>query len=264
MGEILQTRLPAIPWLDPRLARLPGMLPLDPADWLVADEAFAAQMAERDRLVAERPAEVHALLPEAAAAAQELFERVRAILPALGHRVEGARVIRPDGVAVTPDAAQPLLSLGRLVQEDLCLLQPGGDGEHVLTGAILCFPAAWTLAEKIGRPLMRIHAPVPRYDAGIGRRVQRLFDALHPDRPLWRMNHARHVSPGLFQPRREGDPRPVPAGPAPYLRAERQCLLRLPRSRAVVFSIHTYVVRTADLPEAARVALESDHRPVEP
>jgi hypothetical protein len=257
MSEILQAGLPAIPWLDLRLARLPGMLPLDPSEWLLADEAFAAQMAERDRLIAARPAEVHALLPGAAAAAGELLDRVLGLLPGLGHRVGEVEVLRPDGVAVPIDRARPLLTLGRLVQEDLCLLEPGGAGEHVLTGAILCFPASWTLAEKLGRPLTRIHAPVPRYDEAIARRVQRLFDALHPDRPLWRMNHLRYAAPDLFQPRREGDPRPPTARPAPYLRAERQCLVRLPVSGAVVFSIHTYVVRTDDLPAAARAALEA-------
>ena len=59
--------------------------------------------------------------------------------------------------------AQPLLTLGRLVQEDLCLMEPQGD-EYDLTGAILCFPASWTLAQKIGRPMTGIHHPVEIYD----------------------------------------------------------------------------------------------------
>uniref|UniRef100_UPI002E26F16C heme-dependent oxidative N-demethylase subunit alpha family protein n=1 Tax=Mesobaculum littorinae TaxID=2486419 RepID=UPI002E26F16C len=36
-----------------------------------------------------------------------------------------------------------------------------------------------------------------------------------------------------------------PGAEAPYLRSERQGLLRLPESRAVVFTIHTYMVRRA-------------------
>lgn len=264
MSPVLQTALPAFPWLDPRLARLPGMLPLDPEDWLVRDEAYAAQMAERDRLIAERGAEVHALLPEAMPAASELYEAILAQSAKLGLRLEAAAATRPDGVRVPLDPGRPLLTLGRLVQEDLCLMQPGDafghPGEHVLTGAILCFPASWTLAEKLGRPLVRIHAPVPPYDAGIARRVQRLFDAIRPDRPLWRMNWHPYASAALFHPRREADPRPKPAGAPAYLRCERQCLVRLPRTGAVVFSIHTYVVETASLPAAARAALPVDGR----
>lgn len=255
---VLQTRLPAYPWMDPRLSRLPGILPFDRAEWLELDEAYAGQMAERDRLIAERPSDVLALADGVWPAAAELYRTVLADLPGLGFRLSPTAAVRPDGVAVPLDPDRPLLTLGRLVQEDLCLMEPGGQGEHVLTGAVLCFPASWTLAEKIGRPLIRIHAPVRDYDAGVAPRVQRLFDAIRPERPLWRMNYNRYMTADLFQPRREGEPRPRPAGPAPYLRSERQCLLKLPETGAVVFSIHTYVVAMEALPETARVALEDE------
>nr|MCU0911011.1 DUF3445 domain-containing protein [Paracoccaceae bacterium] len=39
------------------------------------------------------------------------------------------------------------------------------------------------------------------------------------------------------------------------MRCERQCLVRLPVTGAVVFSIHTYVVEAAGLPPEARAAL---------
>ncbi len=253
---VLQTKLPAYPWMDPRLSRLPGILPLDRDDWLVVDEAYAGQMARRDELISTRPEAVHALPEAARPAAEELYRTVLADLPRLGFRLSSTEAVRPDGIAVALDPAQPLLTLGRLVQEDLCLMEAGGEGEHVLTGAILCFPASWTLDEKIGRPLIRIHAPVPEYADGVAPRVQRLFDAIRPERPLWRMNYNRYMTADLHSPRREGDPRPRPAGPAPYLRSERQCLLRLPETGAVVFSIHTYVVAMEALPDAARAGLE--------
>jgi hypothetical protein len=259
MPPVLQDRLPAIPWTDPRLMRKPGMVPLEMAEWLVVDEAHAGQMALRDELVGSRAPEVHALLAPAFGAASELYETILARLSGLGHRVGSAEAVRPDGVVVPLDPARPLLTLGRLVQEDLCLMQPGAPfghpGEHVLTGAILCFPASWTLAEKLGHPLLRIHAPVPGYDGDLAPRVQRLFDALRPDRPLWRMNWHPYASAELFNPRREAEPRPKPAGPARYMRCERQCLVRLPVTGAVVFSIHTYVVEAAGLPPEARAAL---------
>jgi hypothetical protein len=255
MAPVLQSSLPVLPWLDPRMTRLPGILPLAREDWLVVDEAFAGQMALRDQLIAHRAEDVHALLPEALPAAQELYRAVLDQLPRLGHRLGRGAALRPDGVEVPLDPGAPLLTLGRLVQEDFCLMQEGGQGEHVLTGAVPCFPASWTLAEKIGRPLVRIHDPVPPYDADIARRVQRLFDAIHPDRPLWRMNYHPYQTAELFNPRREGDPRPKPSGPAPYLRCERQCLLRLPETRAVVFSIHTYVLAMESLPAEARARL---------
>lgn len=130
------------------------------------------------------------------------------------------------------------------MQEDFCLLSKSGD-EHVLDAAVLCFPASWRLAEKIGRPLSAVHDPVAEYDAGLARRVQRLFDGVQAGRPLWRFNVLYYDDPALFQPRSAQMPRPLShARTAPFIRSERQCILRLPRTRAVVFSIHTYVIAT--------------------
>ncbi|WP_226341129.1 heme-dependent oxidative N-demethylase family protein [Gemmobacter serpentinus] len=251
---ILQARLPFYPWMDPRTARLPGILPVEGDDWLRVDEAYAGQMAERDMRIATQEAAVHALLPEAGAAAQELLDAVLVKIAGLGgFQISPDRVIRPDGVGVALDRTHPLRTAGLLVQEDLCLLQHDGL-EHCLTGAILCFPASWTLAQKIGRPMTTIHVPVTPYTEDVAKRVQRLFDAIRPEQALWRMNWLLYDEFALFQPRLEGVARPRPVENL-FIRCERQCLLRLPVSRAVVFSIHTYLVRVADLPLEARDSL---------
>lgn len=261
MDEICQNSLPFAPWMHPASRRLPGIQPLAMQDWLIRDEAFAAQMALRDRLLNTRRADVFRVLPEAEPAARELLELVLSRLGP-GYRQVGRIVTRPDGVGVDLDSDHPLLVAARLVQEDLCLLdQRDGAGEHVLTGAVLCFPASWTLAEKIGHPMTRIHLPVDDYTANMAARVQRLFDALHGDRPLWRANALLYHDPSLYQPRRETDPRTAPQGRAEFLRSERQCLLRLARSRAVVFSIHTWVVPWARLSADQRAGL--DIHPIE-
>lgn len=253
MTDPLHTSLPFAPWADPRTRRLPGILPLDPSDWLRVDEAYAGQMALRDHLIATRPEEVHAVLPMARDAADELFEMVLPLLPGLGFRAEGHGLRRPDGVTVPLDASAPLITLGRLCQNDFCLMQEDGQGEHLLSGAILCFPAGWRLSEKIGRPMMRIHLPVEKYTEDVGRRVQRLLDAVRPDAPLWRANGHRSRAP-LFNPLSEADPKDD-ASDMPLIRSERQCLIRLPQSRAVVFSIHTYLLRAADLSSEQDAAL---------
>lgn len=261
----LHARLPAVPWTDAHTRRMPGAMPLDMNDWLRVDEAYGAQMALRDRLIATRPAEVHAVLPQARAAADELYAMVLPRLAALGFGLTARQALRPDGMTVPLDPAAALVTLGRLVQNDFCLMQQDGSaqdsGEHLLTAAILCFPAGWRLDEKLGRPMMRIHAPVPKYDESVGRRVQRLMDAIRPETPLWRMN-AHHSRAPLFNPLSETAPKDTDDGAMPWIRSERQCLLRLPRTRAVVFSIHTYVVRISDLtPEqAAALALHPIHR----
>ena len=151
-------------------------------------------------------------------------------------------MIRPDGVEVAVDRTDPLLTLSRLIQEDICILERRGE-EHVLSAALLCFPAAWTLAEKLGRPLTRIHVPVPAYDDGIAARVQRLFDGVQAGRPLWRANLLRYDNSDLFQPYTEAMRRKVGAPDSPFERSERQTVFRLPRTGAVVFAIHTTVIR---------------------
>ncbi len=238
---ILQDRLPHLAWVDPRTRRLPGILPVEGRDWLSQDEAYGPQMALRDRLVAAQPEVVHDLLAEGRPAADELYALILDWLAAApGFACTATTARRPDGVEVPLDPEKPLLTLGRLVQEDLCLMEQDGQ-EYRLTGGILCFPASWTLQQKIGRPLTGIHDTVPIYDGDIARRVARLFDAIRPEQPLWRMNYLTYDDFVLHQPRREGEKRPRPVDHG-YIRSERQCLVRLPVTKAVVFTIHTYVV----------------------
>ncbi len=257
MAAILQDRLPVAPWMAEHTLRLPGTVPIAPADWLQRDEAFAGQMALRDRLIAERPGDVHAMAAGARPAAEELCALVLAHLAeAPGYARDGDALQRPDGVAV-PLAGPPLLVAGRLVQEDLLILEkPEGAAEHVLTAAVLCFPSNWTLAQKFGKALARIHLPVERYDETLARRVQRLFDALRPEAPLMRANLLLYADPSLFNAREEFDRHAPAPGAARYLRVERQVLLRLPVTRAVVFSIHTYMVRPDALTPEQRARLD--------
>lgn len=240
MTPILQTRL----GYDPTHHKpLPGIAPMDPADWIIVDDAHAPQMAERARLLAERRDKVIAMDEGARPAASELLDTVLEVLAARAdHAVGAGQVRRPDGVTVAIDRDDPMGTLGHLVQQDLCLMEKRGD-EHVLTAAVLCFPASWTLEEKFLRPLIGIHLPVASYDATMARRVQRLFDGVQVGRPLWRFNALWYIDPALHQPRRENDRRPERgAQSADYLRTERQSLVRLPQSGAVVFGIHTSVL----------------------
>jgi len=212
-------------------------------DWLLPDDAFDAQMGERDRLLDTVRDDVLMLEEGAMAAAQELLRMVLAQL----YGGASTQVTRPCGTSVVIDWEDPLGSLGRITQQDFCLLQKRGD-EHVMTGAVLCFPASWKLSEKISKPLIDIHEPIDSYDTGIAARVQRLFDGVQPGRPLWRFNALWYQDSALHQPRsrhqRRASVDPERGG---YFRSERQMILRLPESKAVVFCIHTFVVRRADL-----------------
>lgn len=236
----LNAALPDLPWDRP----LPGIRPQAAGDWLRVSDSFAAQMAEKERLLAKNPGAVLAMEADAAPAARALLQLVLTTLRTMAGYVDrGDAIQRPDGAVVGINPAAPMQTLARLCQEDFCLLQPREPGgAYHLTAAALCFPASWRLADKFGQPLTAIHAPVARYDANIAARVARLFTGVRADQPLERANALLYADPALHQPN------PKLADDGPYLRCERQTLRRLPDTDAVVFSIHTYLVLRSDLP----------------
>ena len=247
MTPILQPSLPFTPWLDPALRRMPGIQPVAAGEWLQIDETYSAQLAEKERLIRARPKDVLALDTGAQVAAEELLQRViEDVQDKRGFSWAGDQITRPDGRRVALEFGNPLVTLSQLVQEDFCILQKRGD-EHVLTGALLCFPASWTLSEKFMRPLTVIHEPVGGYDAKIAKRVQRMFDMVRPEQPLWRANALFYNDPTLYQPRTASDTRVSAGLDAPYIRSERQTILRLAKTDAVVFSIHTYQIARESL-----------------
>lgn len=213
------------PWADPKLARKPGVQPLDPANWIERGPDHVAQMAYRERLIAERRDVVFAEEKHSRAAQDELLLALTA---------------HPDSETGAGDDL-PLVRAGGMVQEDFCILQQNAAGqEYRLTAAILCFPSRWSLAEKIGHPLTHIHGPVPDYTDDLAKRVNRMFEGVRADKPLWRANWTVHSTDELHQP--SGDFRDAEDPDARlYIRVERQTFVRLPRTRAVVFGIRTYI-----------------------
>ncbi|MEO0937038.1 MAG: DUF3445 domain-containing protein [Pseudomonadota bacterium] len=238
MMDVLHKSLPH----DMRVPRaLPGVQPVT-GSWLRWDEAFGGQMQRREEILRDHRHAVVYLEENARTAAAELLEE--ALAEAAWPR-EGDRVQRPDGVWVTLDLSDPMGTLGRLFQSDFVIMdRPEGRDAHVLVAAVLCFPASWTLAEKAGRALADIHIPVEDYDDQLARRVQRLFDGVQVGRPLWRFNALWYHDAELFQPQRRTPPKGQETA---YYRSERQTILRLPRTRACVFVIHTYVLRAEDV-----------------
>ena len=237
---ILQKQIP----YDTTYINLPGTRPISPDEWIICDDAFSQQMALRDKLIETKKDKVLAISDEAQEAAVELLEMTLDFcVSKLGYKKNVNKIVRPDKVSVEIDLNEPLTVLGRLVQNDFCILQKK-DNEHVLTAAALCFPASWTLEEKFLKPLIDIHVPVKAYDDNIAKRVQRLFDGLQINRPVWRFNALYYEDPNLFQPRSVNQPRrkPVP-NKVKYFRSERQTIIKLPESGAIIFGIHTFVVR---------------------
>jgi Haem-dependent oxidative N-demethylase, alpha subunit-like len=251
------------PFLDGPWRLAMGIKALDLEEWIEIDERFAAQLAERKRLLDDQRSAVLGELPESRSGQRELLkllldhlprrfpEQFRRVDGRIENRVTGERFV----LAAWEDA--PLELMGRLVQEDLCLMRRG-DAGYRLVAAVLCFPAHWRLADKLGRPLHVIHEPVPGFGERLADPVDRFFAGIQVARPVWRVNWSLVDAPTLFRPpEHRGNPRPISAeqaGRQLWLRVERQTLRRLPRSGDVVFGIHTCVDPLEDAIDSPRAA----------
>jgi hypothetical protein len=240
-----------------------GMKPLNIQEWIEIDEHFCAELALKDKLLKERYSEVFASLqgsePSQLEALELLLDHLLEYFPQhyqrLGRKIEN---LTTGQVWDTADfEAAPLDLAGRLVQEDLAILQPSPNG-YVLAAASICFPLRWRLQQKIGHPLVKIHQPVPEYDR-IARPVDALFNRLQPNNPVWRLNWSIVDSPELFLAPEQGQDlelaiAPENAGEKLWIRVERQSLRRLEHSGNILFAIHTYVHALSVLEDKPAVA----------
>jgi hypothetical protein len=222
-----------------------GLSRLAPATWLWVSEHYGEELAEKRRLLAAG-ADIARRLPAAEAALAETAELVAAYLAE--HHPELAPA----------DERDPLLRTGLSVQEDFCWLAPSPEG-HRLVAAFVAFPARWRLADKIGRPLGAIHAPVPGFAERLAAPTERLFEGLAVGRPVQRANWSLVDDPVLHQPAAKDRWRrialaPDDAGERLHLRVERQTLRRLPRTGVVLFTIHTIVAPLAAVAAAPAAA----------
>lgn len=231
-----------------------GLQTLELHDWIEPDERFASELTEKERLLRERHQEVFAVLPEALDGSTEVLELLAAHLPSRFptlYRREGnllCNLVTQQSWNLSQQVLHPLDLAGRLVQEDLCLMQHDpASNTYRLVGASLCFPTRWRLADKMGKPLTAIHDPVPGYEEQLAATVDRFFERLKAEKPVWRVNWGLIDDPTLFQPtghRRKGlnpDITADNAGEKLWIRIERQTLRRLPRTQDVLFTIRVHI-----------------------
>jgi len=244
-----------------------GLMQLDLKDWIEPDQSLAIELREKERLLRQQPAAVFAALPQAAAGSAEVLELLVNHLPTrfpeLYTRAGGQfnNLATAQRWNITQPTHHPLDLAGRLVQEDLCLMQRNATTKvYHLIGASLCFPSRWRLADKIGKRLNTIHAPIPGYEEQIASTMDKFFDRLKVDKPVWRLNWSLVDDPTLFQPtgldrtRANADITAENAGEKLWLRIERQTLRRLPRTTDILFTIRVHVkplIQLATLPEHA-------------
>lgn len=214
-----------------------GLRSLDASDWIEVDDRRDRDLAEKRRLLATCPDQVLAVTEDAdgmvRSSCQELLD---ALVSHLAAR-------RPALDLTVPAGLHPIDAAGRLTQEDWCVHLPDAEGAWCLVAASVCFPTRWDLTTKIGRTIRQIHAPVPLYEQQLADPMDAYFARMRPGPGVWRLNWNLLTDPTLHQPthaRRAAQPDASSLGAQVWLRVERQTLVKLPESGAIVFGIRIH------------------------
>ncbi|MDD9909282.1 MAG: DUF3445 domain-containing protein [Ahrensia sp.] len=230
-----------------------GLKPLENDDFLIIDDELPRYLDEKEQLYAEKFADVFNAEADTLEAQSWCAKRIVDCL-ARHHQERfvcgpGEPIALRDGRAL-PQIEDwkhaPLACAALWVPDDLILMRRDGAGWR-LAAASLCFPSSWNLAEKFGLPIGEIHAPVPLPET-MTRRIERIFDNLKPDMPVWRANWSLDADGELRHDRLERhrvEPRDKLSGTI-FLRSEYQTLHMLPDRRNMLFTVRIATGTLAD------------------
>jgi dimethylamine monooxygenase subunit A len=217
-----------------------GLKPLDINSWIEVDAHFPEYLAEKRRLYAEETANVLVADEGSKAAQQEVLELLQAHLQTHFPDRAGSSLGMPESAAW-----HGIAEAGLLVQEDLVIMGQSPEGWR-LTAASVCFPSAWNLREKFGKPMHDIHAPVPGFGEGTRNAglIDRMFDKLRVDQPVIRWNWSFYGDSRLYHPATDNQMKhrfgEGPITGRVILRLERQTLRKLPKSGDILFTIRIH------------------------
>ncbi len=254
-----------------------GLRPIKAAQWMLFEADHDATMQEKRARMAQYPELYYRTLPGSLVAQQELRERVAAHLAAdhpQHFRRTGTRLrcLIDDTVYDLQDTSiEPLQQMSRFLEEDFMLIQDV-DGAQTITAASNAYSSSGRLVASVGRNVAWAHESVPQLTARLGPRIDRMIGSIHVDTPCERFNWQLTPLSTKFFPHEahaanadamrqicdvlRKDPRQ--AEHLLWIRVERQTLSRLPESRAVAFTLHTFSDPLTSLkgdPESLRAML---------
>lgn len=159
-----------------------------------------------------------------------------------------------EELAAMLDTTGGLESAARAAHEDMCLLaRQDGEDVYRLVGAAVAWPTDWHPADKLGLPLIALHAPIHGYAEQLASGVDHFMAKLKPGKVFGRCNWFVSPTPALrlidTAPPQEtfAHVTPANAGETLFVRCERQTLRRLPQTGAIVFTIGVYVAPLGSL-----------------
>jgi hypothetical protein len=215
------------PWHGGAAKHALGLRPVELREWMVND---AALLANKQQVLEQRYDDAVAMVDDSLG----LHETLASLPLPKANRY-------PHAIA----------NAAGCIAEDLCVLDV--DRDQILVAACVCAPSYWSLAEKIGRPLHDVHAPVHGMNAKIGGRIRHFIDRLPERTPFLRQNWFVHRDRNYFNAANEAY-LSVPMSRW-VVRSERQVLFK-PNPQYVVFTILVTFAELADLGAHPRAAAD--------
>lgn len=237
-----------------------GLRPIRPESWIVIGVQHAELMRQKHERLDKFRSFYYRTLADSLPAQRELRERVTAHLVTdhPNHFERSGSVVRSLITGQTLDledeAAEPLLQLSYLIEEDFMLLDEVA-GIPRITAASNAYSSSGRLVASVGHDMEWAHEPVPRLTRKLGDKINRVLGSVHAATPCERFNWQLTPMATVFFP--HDDPHAANAaamhnvveelrrdsaraGELLWIRVERQTLSRLPDSNAVAFSLHTF------------------------
>ncbi|CEJ86152.1 hypothetical protein VHEMI04024 [[Torrubiella] hemipterigena] len=251
-----------------------GLRVVAPIDWIELDNQFPKFHADKAARIIERGEQCIKTHEEAFSAAVELLEELTEYLPArypslYQKTATGIRNLwsgesfNIQGRLLQED---PMVICSRLVQDDLALMIEQPDGQYRLLAGSILLAGFWRLSDKFGMTLSDIHTSghVPHFHEKLEGGMLKFFQRLKCDKFYARNNYFIQVDESLPWSYSIGDE----DSPAlswstaeknkaiehHWFRSERQTLRRLPKTKAICFTIRTYFHPITDI-------VKEDHVP---
>tara|TARA_R110002110_G_scaffold91264_2_gene237429 strand:+ start:48345 stop:49163 length:819 start_codon:yes stop_codon:yes gene_type:complete len=219
-----------------------GLAPLNEGAWIETDNHLQQYHQHKLQQRIAGGDKVYQTLPESEPAQRELSAALRHYLCSQqpeNYRIDGDKLVCSTANFRTPVSSEEALwNCSLWVADDLVIMQADGD-DYRLTAASLCSPSHWRLTDKFAHKLSEIHDPIPGFHDELTPRIKRFMGHLRAQHPVIRFNWSLQASEALQQdPEEEPD---VTEATALFYRTERQSLLRLPQTGAIVFTIRVYI-----------------------
>ncbi len=252
-----------------------GIKTSPPNEWLLIEKTYNEITNLREKIVLENPNNTMLFKPEALEALHEtyikMFEFMIKRYPMyfeydindnsmIRNKIKN-ELIPKDPSKLTPDSLN--LILAKNFEEDyLIMIFDEKKDSYILKGGSFAFPSGFDPAEKVDLTLKDIHGPVPMYSEKLELSMDRFFKRLKVNQMVIRQNwsiqpHTQLFAPALNHASDESelgevlDPETMDFDKV-FMRVERQILTRLPKTKALLFTIRTYLTPLSKIREEPR------------